>query len=138
MLRCNMNAQSFPSTLQLGLDDLLADLRYSRRQGDVGRLALLAYCEVRRWARQANEPAIASHSATMVTDGPHASREAFLGEIDQLIDELVAAHVRLLEAESRAAAEASAGQAAVPTGALPAPRAHPVSGPNGPGAAPGP
>lgn len=127
-----MNAQALPSTLQLGLDDLLAELRYSRRQGDVGRLALLAYCEVRRWARQAHEAAIASHSATMVTEVPHASRESFLGEIDSLIDELEAVHERLVKSDAGEASDA--GTADLP----PAPRPRPLSGPGGPGAAPGP
>jgi hypothetical protein len=85
MLHRNMNA---PSTLQLTLDDLVADLRYARRRGDLGRLALIAYCEVRRWARQAHESSIAAHSAAMMTAEPHASRDAFVGQIDELITEL--------------------------------------------------
>jgi hypothetical protein len=85
MLHCNMNAAV---TLQLGLDDLLADLRHARRQGDLGRLALLAYCEVRRWARQSGELDVAAHSAAMITEEPHASRDAFLEHIDCLIFEL--------------------------------------------------
>ena len=85
MLRCNMNPAS---TLQLGLEDLLADLHHARRVGDLGRLALVAYCEVRRWARTAGRPALAEHAAAMITDTPHASREAFLQQIDALIAEL--------------------------------------------------
>jgi hypothetical protein len=85
MLHCNMNA---PSALQLTLDDLVADLRHARRRGDLGRLALIAYCEVRRWARQARESRIADHSAAMITAEPHVSREAFVGQIDELISEL--------------------------------------------------
>ena len=72
MLHCNMISTS---SLQLGLDDLLADLRHARRGNDLGRLALLAYCEVRRWARSAGEPALAQHAAEMVTASPHRSRE---------------------------------------------------------------
>jgi hypothetical protein len=85
MLHCNMTA---PSALQLTLDDIVADLRHARRRGDLGRLALIAYCEVRRWARQAHQPTIADHSAAMITAEPHASREAFVGQIDSLISEL--------------------------------------------------
>jgi hypothetical protein len=85
MLHCNMNPAS---TLQLGLEDLLADLHHARRIGDLGRLALVAYCEVRRWARTAGRPALAEHAAAMITDTPHASRDAFLQQIDALIAEL--------------------------------------------------
>jgi len=85
MLHCNMNPAS---TLQLGLEDLLADLHHARRIGDLGRLALVAYCEVRRWARAAGRPALAEHAAAMITDTPHASREAFLLQIDALVAEL--------------------------------------------------
>lgn len=76
------------TSLQLGLDDLLADLVYARRHGELGRLALLAYCEVRCWARQAGEPAIAERSTLMFTEHPCTSREAFLSEMDSLIADL--------------------------------------------------
>lgn len=81
--------------LQLGLEDLLGDLRYARRGADLGRLALLAYCEVRRWARIAGEQALAEHSADLITHVPHASREAFLAEVDELILELEQARARI-------------------------------------------
>lgn len=85
MLHCNMsNTLSF----QLGLDDLLADLRHSRRNADLGRLAFIAYCEVRRWAREAGETELADHSARVITGSAHASREAFLAHIDDLIRSL--------------------------------------------------
>jgi hypothetical protein len=74
--------------LQLGLDDLLGDLRHARRRGDLGRLALLAYCEVRRWARMAGDQGLAEHSSELITHGPHASREEFLAQVDDLIGEL--------------------------------------------------
>ena len=76
------------ATLELCLDDLLADLRHARRQGDLGRLALIAYCEVRGWARQAGQFGIAELSAAMFVAEPHASRQAFLDNIDRLIREL--------------------------------------------------
>jgi hypothetical protein len=85
MLHCTM---SISTTLQLSLDDLLADLRHARRRGDLGRLALIAYCDVRRWARQAGEIGLAAQSAAMFTDEPHASRAAFLEHIDNLVLEL--------------------------------------------------
>lgn len=92
MLHCNMKDTM---TLQLSLDDLLADLRHARRQDDLGRLALVAYCEARRWARQAGEQAIAEHSAAMFTAEPHASREAFLAQVDELMFALEQARARL-------------------------------------------
>ena len=73
---------------RLGLEDVLGDLQHARRSGNVGRLALLAYCEVRRWARQAGEQALAEHSAELVMQSPHPSRDEFLTRVDQLIDEL--------------------------------------------------
>jgi len=85
MLHCNMTASTL---LQLSLDDLLADLRHARRQGELARLALLAYCEVRRWARQAGETEVAEHAAAMITETPYASRESFLAQVDGLIREL--------------------------------------------------
>jgi len=85
MLHCNMKPAS---DLQLGLEDLLADLHHARRSGDLGRLALVAYCEVRRWARKAGEHELAEHAAAMITATPHASRDAFLQQVDALIGEL--------------------------------------------------
>jgi hypothetical protein len=82
MLHCNMNA---PTRLQLDLEDLLADLRHAQRSGDLGRLALLCYCEVRRWARHAWEPELAERAASMITASPHASRKTFLEDVDALI-----------------------------------------------------
>ncbi len=85
MLHCTMNTSI---SLQLGLDDLLADLVFARKQNELGRLALLAYCEVRCWARQAGEPAIAERSTAMFTDQPCTSKDAFLMRVDGLISDL--------------------------------------------------
>ena len=74
--------------LQLGLEDLLSDLRYARRTGDLGRLVLLSYCEVRRWARMAGAQGLAEHSSELITHAPHGNREEFLAHVDQLIIEL--------------------------------------------------
>jgi hypothetical protein len=78
-----------------GLDDLLGDLKYARRQGDLGRLALLAYCEVRRWARQAREAELAASSLALITDSPPPTRSEFLYRVDGLIAELEEARERL-------------------------------------------
>lgn len=93
MLHCNMTTSS-PS-LQSGLEDLLGDLAFARESDDLGRLALLAYCEVRRWARVAGEPALAQHSMDLFNQRPHASREAFMAEVDQLIAELTQVRERV-------------------------------------------
>ena len=77
--------------MQVGLDDLLGDLWYARRRGDLGRLALLSYCEVRRWARLAGEQRVAAHSSELITHAPHASRAEFLAQVDELIVELESA-----------------------------------------------
>ncbi len=100
MLQCNMTTST---SLQLGLDDLLADLQYARKHGELGRLALLAYCEVRCWARQAGESDVAEHSTAMFTALPHASKEAFLEQVDQLIAELERARPRLTDSMARMA-----------------------------------
>ena len=85
MLHCNMNTS--PS-IQLVLEDLLADLHHARRNNDLGRLALLAYCEVRSWARQAGMPDIAEWATRMFTENPCVSRDEFLEKIDTLISAL--------------------------------------------------
>jgi hypothetical protein len=100
MLHCNMNANT--AQLQLGLDDLLGDLQFSRRGADLGRLAWLAYCEVRHWARMAGEQALAEQSSQLITSAPHASRERFLAEVDQLIAELEHVRSRIGEAALQA------------------------------------
>jgi len=85
-----MNASS--QQIRLGLEDLLGDLLYARRSGDLGRLALLSYFEVRRWARMAGNQGLAEHASELITHAPHASREAFLVEVDDIIAELEKAH----------------------------------------------
>ena len=84
--------------LQLGLEDLLADLRHARRQGNLGRLALISYCEVRRWARDAGEHDLAELSSGLISSSPHASRETFLAHIDHLIFDLERARLKFAEA----------------------------------------
>ena len=82
MLHCNMTNSL---SIQLGLEDLLADLQHARRHQELGRLALLAYCEVRSWARQAGESDIAEHSAQIFTQDPCVSKSDFLAKVDVLI-----------------------------------------------------
>lgn len=73
--------------LRLALEDVLADLWHARRTGDVGRLALLSYCDVRRWARIAHYDGLATLSHELVLSCPHANRQDFLSAVDRLIAE---------------------------------------------------
>jgi len=86
MLRRNM--KPLTPNQKLGLEDLLGDLWHARRRGDLGRLALLSYYEVRRWARITGEPDLAQQSSVLVHGSPFADRDCFLREIDRLISEL--------------------------------------------------
>lgn len=86
MLRCNMEALS--RNLRLGLEDLLGDLWHARRSGDLGRLALLSYFEVRRWARLSGQHGLARHSSALVAGFPYGGRDSFLAQVDSLIAHL--------------------------------------------------
>lgn len=78
--------------LRLALEDILADLWHARRSGDVGRLALLSYCDVRRWARVARHELLATHLQQLVLECPYANREEFLSAVDRLIADTERAH----------------------------------------------
>ena len=86
MLHCNM---TMTLNSQLALDDLLADLQHARRTGDLGRLALIAYCDLRRWARQVGETSLSAQAGSLLTDVPHPTREAFLARVDDLIQQTI-------------------------------------------------
>jgi hypothetical protein len=87
MLHCTMSATS-TTPLQLQLEDVLAGLQHARRTNDLGRLALLTYCEVRRWARWAQRDALAERASDIITKLPHPSRSEFLSIVDEVITEL--------------------------------------------------
>lgn len=76
------------TSLRLGLEDLLGDLWHARGKGDLGRLLLLSYCEVRRWARLAGEPRLAERAAQLMTSCPHGDRDSFLDQVDILVRQL--------------------------------------------------
>jgi hypothetical protein len=82
MLHCNMEPAM---DSQWGLDDLLADLQHARKHGDLGRLAFVSYCDVRRWAREAGRSVLADQASRLITDSPHQSRDDFLNQVDALI-----------------------------------------------------
>ncbi len=96
MLRCTMNALT--PKLKLGLDDLLADLWYARRSGDLGRLALVTYYEVRRWAKLAGDPTLVEHSSVLLMGHLHPDRDSFLADADRLISELEALREEVTQA----------------------------------------
>lgn len=74
--------------LRAGLEDLTGDMVYARRNADLGRLALLCYCEVRRWARLAGEQRLAELSCALATAQPAGDRIEFLTRVDDVITEL--------------------------------------------------
>lgn len=61
-------------------------------------MALLAYCEVRRWARLAGEQDLAEQSSRLINNSPHPNREAFVADVDQLILGLEQARSRVVDA----------------------------------------
>jgi hypothetical protein len=77
-----------PINIQLALEDLLADLHFARQHEQLGRLALLAYCDVKRWARQAGKADVADMVLRMFADQPCQSKDDFLRGIDQLLGSL--------------------------------------------------
>ncbi|MEX1165516.1 MAG: hypothetical protein WEK74_01360 [Hydrogenophaga sp.] len=88
------------------LDDLLADLYHARKRGDLGRLAFVAYCDVRRWARDEGRTVLAEQAAGLITESPHVDRDDFLLRIDGLITQLEA--LQRVKAEPKSAEHSSA------------------------------
>ena len=86
MLHCTMEILS--SNLLVGLEDLAADVAHARRHEDLGRLALLCYCELRPWARRAQEERLAELTWSMSQRAPASSRELFLQRVNAVIQEL--------------------------------------------------
>jgi hypothetical protein len=82
-------------SLRLGLEDLLADLWHARRTDDLGRLALLFFSDVRRWAQLAGKEGLAERASAMVLACPHASRAGFVSQVDLLIAELESVHAEV-------------------------------------------
>jgi hypothetical protein len=101
MLHCNMEP-SMDS--QWDLDDLLADLHHARKRDDLGRLAFVSYCDVRRWAREAGRQVLADQASRLITESPHQSRDDFLAQVDQLILSLEALRAPEPEAARRSGA----------------------------------
>lgn len=89
------------------LDDLLADLHHARKKGDLGRMAFVAYCDVRRWAREEGRNVLADQAASLITQSPHRSRDNFLDQIDALIGQLEGLRSNKVAAPTQAAPVAS-------------------------------
>ncbi len=81
-------------TIQLALEDLLVDLHFARKHEQLGRLALLAYCDVKRWARLAGKADVADMAVRMFACKPSPNREDFLRDIDQILASLQAHETR--------------------------------------------
>ena len=73
---------------RLELEDVLGNLQYARRSEDLGRLAHVAYWDVRRWARRVHLEPLAERASNLIIGQPQRSRSAFLDLVDDVIDEL--------------------------------------------------
>ena len=82
------NALTLPEGLRLGLEDLAGDVACARRSNDLGRLALLCYFEIRRWARLAGEQHLADLSGALVSEHPARDRRTFLDQVNGVVIEL--------------------------------------------------
>jgi hypothetical protein len=107
MLQCNM---THILAIQLGLEDLLADLHFARRHEELGRLALLAYCEVKGWARRAGKPDVADKALQMFSENPCLSKNEFLAGIDNLIATLELHEKEYQRTHSQYAVDSSAAR----------------------------
>jgi hypothetical protein len=87
MLHCTMS-HALQVSDRLELDDVLGNLLYARREEDLGRLAHIAYWDVRRWARKAHLESLAERASDLIIRQPHPSRSAFLEQVDDVIHEL--------------------------------------------------
>ena len=87
MLHCTMR-QSLSPALRLDLEDVLGNLQYARRTGDLGRLAFVTYWDVRKWARWAGRDALAERASDMISMQPLPTKAQFLEIVDAVISEL--------------------------------------------------
>ncbi|MDM0015861.1 hypothetical protein QTH87_25705 [Variovorax sp. J22P168] len=79
---------ALPARMRDALEDLVGEVSYARRQDDLGRLASVCYCEVRRWARIAGEDDLAELSCALVSNQPAHDRKSLIRQIDRLLCEL--------------------------------------------------
>jgi hypothetical protein len=81
----NMNTSELAQ--RLAFEDLVGELCHARRTGDLGRIALLVYWGLRRWARNAGKHNLATRANDLFLAAPFPDRESFLREVDELIAE---------------------------------------------------
>jgi hypothetical protein len=74
--------------LDMHLEDVLGELHHARRMDDLGRLVLVTYWDVRRWARSVRREALASRAGELICAQPLPSRAACLEIVDDVIREL--------------------------------------------------
>jgi hypothetical protein len=98
---------------QLALEDLLADLHFARKHEQLGRLALLAYCEVKGWARRSGKLDVAEVALKMFSENPCVSKREFLLGIDALIETLELHENQYLQINRRHALDASPSLGAI-------------------------
>ena len=89
MLHCTMGRDA---DLQSALEDLLAQLWYARRTGDLGRLTHLSSSEIQRWGRNASESLLVSRARELLARCPYDSRDDLMWTIDRLIADVEFAH----------------------------------------------
>jgi hypothetical protein len=70
---------------QLALEDLLADLNFALEHDQIGRLALLAYCEAKGWGRWSGKHDVADRALEMFSHCPYNTKQEFLEDINNLI-----------------------------------------------------
>lgn len=88
MLHCNMTNSTCSHQLLLALEDLAAEVLHARRRLDLAQLATLCYCEIRPWARCADERLLAEMSWALCIQCLPLDKAAFLNQVDLLIEEL--------------------------------------------------
>jgi hypothetical protein len=69
----------------LSLHDLVSDIELARRTGDLPRLILLCYCELRPWGHRAHERRLPAHAPALFSECPYTDRESFLAGFDTVI-----------------------------------------------------
>ena len=87
-MNSNLKTSVLTHGLRDGIEDLAGDVVYARRNEDLGRLALLCYCEIRRWARIAGEQRLAELCCSLVAQQSAGNRSEFLQRVDGVIAEL--------------------------------------------------
>lgn len=65
--------------------ELVADLLFARECEQLGKLALLAYCDVKRWARETGRSDVAEMSVRLVSESASMDKQTFLRGIDGLL-----------------------------------------------------